>query len=98
MKPDQWLASRTVDRWLASRKEAALKIDPETADVYCEVTQIFDPYAVLRDLDPQDYYELRKMYFARAPGSDVWVLFSDLPKEVRERLWELHRSKFLVGW
>jgi hypothetical protein len=26
-------------------------------------------------------------YFARCPGSDVWVLFDDLPKAARDRLW-----------
>lgn len=28
-----------------------------------------------------------RIYFARSPGSDVWVSFYDLPKAARDRLW-----------
>jgi hypothetical protein len=32
------------ERWLAARKEAALRIDPETAQVFWEHGQVLDPY------------------------------------------------------
>jgi hypothetical protein len=34
------------EQWLALRKDAALRTDPETAEVYCEHGQICDPYGV----------------------------------------------------
>jgi hypothetical protein len=46
----------------------------------------------LRTLDewelPEEFHQVGREYFARAPGSDIWVRFSDLPDTVRERLWE----------
>jgi hypothetical protein len=82
----------TVDQWLAIRKEAALKIDPETAEVLWDYGQIADPYGVCPDLPPECECVGRN-YFARASGSDVWVWFGDLPNEVEKRLWKLHKSK-----
>ena len=32
-------------------------------------------------------------YFARAPGSDIWVLFDDLPEATRTALWDRHKQK-----
>jgi hypothetical protein len=32
-------------------------------------------------------------YFARSPGSDIWVCFRDLPEGTASSLWEKHRSK-----
>jgi hypothetical protein len=72
-------------QWLAIRKEAGLKIDPETAEVFWEHGQVPDPYG-LYDLTDEEYCVGRN-YFARAPGSDVWVSFDDLPDAVCDRLW-----------
>jgi len=36
----------TVEQWLAIRKEAALQIDAETAEVICSWGDIGDPYGV----------------------------------------------------
>ena len=38
----------TVEQWLATRKEAGLKIDPETAEVDWIYAQTLDPYGVYR--------------------------------------------------
>ena len=73
-------------QWLAVRKDAALRIDPEAAEVYCEHGQICDPYGV-EDLS-EEYQCIGRNYFARSPGSDVWVSFHDLPKVVCDRLWQ----------
>jgi hypothetical protein len=40
----------SVDQYLAIRKEAALKIDPDTAEVDWSYIQIMDPYGVRADL------------------------------------------------
>ena len=74
------------EQWLALRKDAALRIDPETAEVYCEHGQICDPYDV-EDLS-EEYQCIGRNYFARSPGIDVWVSFDDLPEVVCDRLWQ----------
>ena len=81
-----------VKEWLAIRREAGLKIDPETAEVYWVHAQTLDPYGVDPDL-PKEYQQIGREYFARAPGSDVWVWFGDLPKETEARLWKKYKSK-----
>jgi len=73
------------EQWLALRKDAALRIDPETAELFWDYGQSFDPYGVEDDL-PEEYQQIGRNYFARSPGSDVWVSFHDLPKVVRDRL------------
>ena len=78
--------------WLAVRKEAALKIDPETAEVDWRYAQVLDPYGVDPDL-PEKCQCIGREYFARSPGSDIWVHFHDLPEETRDAPWERHESK-----
>jgi len=75
---------RTRKQWLAVRKEAGLKIDPETAEVSWEHGSVRDPYG-LYDLTGEED-NIGRNYFARSPGS-VWVSFHDLPDVVRDRLW-----------
>jgi hypothetical protein len=76
----------TNEKWLAVRKEAALRIDPETAEVSWEYGQTLDPYRV-RDYLPEECQQIGRNYFARSPGSDLWVSFDDLPYAVCQRLW-----------
>ena len=80
-----------VDQWLAIRKEEGLKIDPSTAEVVWSYTQVLDPYGV--NPPPPEADCVGRAYFARRPGSDVWVEFGDLPEETRDALWERHKSK-----
>jgi hypothetical protein len=77
--------------WLTSRKEAGLKIDPETAEVEWTYAQTLDPYGVYPEL-PEECQQVGREYFARAPGSDVWVCFHDLPDATRDVLWEKHKA------
>ena len=72
----------TIEQWLAIRKDAALKIDPQTAEVEWWFAQTCDPYGIDRDL-PEEYQQIGREYFARDRGSDVWVWFGDLPAKVR---------------
>jgi hypothetical protein len=75
----------SLHRWLGIRKNAARRIDPATADVRWLFGLIMDPYCVNPDL-PDECRELDKVYFARAPGSNVWVSFDDLDESVRSAL------------
>jgi hypothetical protein len=85
------MATDDVKEWLAAREREGLRIDPETAEVMWRYVNIGDPY----DLDPGPPEEecIGRGYFARRPGSDIWVEFGDLPKETADRLEELHGRK-----
>jgi hypothetical protein len=76
---------------LAIRKEAGLKIDPETAEVFWEYGSVRDPYYLFEHGDDWED-NIGRNYFARSPGSDVWVWFGDLPEATRDALWEKHKS------
>ena len=82
----------SVDQWLKIRKEAALRIDPQTAEVEWTYAFTLDPYGVDPDL-PEECKLAGREYFACSPDSDIWVWFGDLPNEVKEELWNMHRSK-----
>jgi hypothetical protein len=83
-----------IEHWLAIRTEAGLKIDPETAEVDWNYGQTLDPYGVLDEWElPEEFHQVGREYWARSPGSDIWVNFGDLPDTVREKLWTKHRSR-----
>ena len=77
--------------WLEIRKQAALQIDPQTAEVMWTHGQILDPYGCY-DLSPEEYC-VGRVYFARSPDSDVWVCFYDLPKATLDELWRVIKSR-----
>jgi hypothetical protein len=81
----------TIEEFLAIRKGAALKIDPETAEVLRDYGQVFDPYGIYPNL-PHQWDCFGRTYFARSPNSEVWVSFDDLPKATREALWQRHKQ------
>src|SRR5262249_61213030 len=85
----------TVDQWLAIRKEAALHINPDTAEVFWCYAETLDPYG-LYDL-PKEYSQIGRAYFARAPESDVWVAFHDLSEPTRDALWQKLKASSGVG-
>jgi len=80
------------EQWLAIRRAAGLKIDPETAEVDWTYAQTLDPYGVVPDL-PEECEQIGREYFARSPDSDIWVHFSDLPEATSEALWKKHRQQ-----
>jgi hypothetical protein len=82
----------TVEYLRALRKAVGLQIDPESAEVEWTYAQTLDPYGDGLDL-PEEYQQVGREYFARSPGSNVWVCFNDLPDATRHALWEKHKSK-----
>jgi hypothetical protein len=88
----QWELSPEEKKWLEARKLAASQIDPETAEVEWTYVQILDPYGLCENI-PDELWQVGRGYFARSPGSDIWVSFDDLPDEVSNKLWAKHESK-----
>jgi hypothetical protein len=82
----------TVKYLDALRKAVGLHIDPETAEV--DWNYALDPYGECPGL-PEECQQLGRVYFARSPGSDVWINFGDLPKATRDALWK-RRSSWLA--
>jgi hypothetical protein len=76
---------RRKQQWLAIKKEAALKIDPETAEVFWNWGQVLDPYGIW-DLTEEEKC-IGRNYFARSQGGEELTSFDDLPDAVRDRLW-----------
>jgi hypothetical protein len=72
-----------VEASLAVRTEAAKDIDPQTAEVTWWIAATHDPYGLYYDLP---YKDVGKLFFACAPGSDIWVSFQDLPDATRSAL------------
>jgi hypothetical protein len=81
-----------IKEWLAVRKKAATKINAKTAEVDWIYAQTMDPYGVIPNI-PVEHQQVGREYLARAPGSDVWVWFGDLPRKVHDALWKKHKSK-----
>lgn len=75
-----------------ARAEAGRHIDPTTAEVHWAYRPALDPYGV--ESDPGKVVFVVREFFARSPGSDIWVAFCDLPMATADALWELHEHKF----
>jgi hypothetical protein len=80
-----------IEEFLAIRKSAGLKIDARSAEVTWCYAQTLDPYGIYEL--PEEYQQVGREYFARAPESDIWVCFGDLPRETRNALWEAHKHE-----
>jgi hypothetical protein len=92
MTETKFVDGMTVEQWLAIRKKAGLQIDPATAEVDWRYGAVFDPYEIEPDL-PEELQVAGRVYFARSPGSEVWVSFDDLSEVTRNALWEKHEGK-----
>jgi hypothetical protein len=79
--------SQGIEEWLSLRREAGKLINPETAEVTWTYIRTLDPYGIDSDL-PEELWDIGRQYFARAPGSDIWVSFYHLPDATRETLWK----------
>src|SRR5262245_55262493 len=82
---------RRIEEFRECRRQAGRKIDPETAEVIWIKGQIFDPYEI-DPLLPEEYQCVGSNGFARAPGSDIWVYFADLPDATVDALYKKHNS------
>jgi hypothetical protein len=74
------------DDYDAKCTAAGLQIDPETAQVTCWYGNYFDTYRMKPYLPGQLMGGSERLLFARAPGSDLWIFFADLPEATRKEL------------
>jgi hypothetical protein len=74
-------------RRMEERRSAGLLIDPSTAEIDWIYAQTLDPYDDGLPLLPE-FELIGREYFARAPGSDIWVSIGDLPKATRDAIWK----------
>jgi hypothetical protein len=74
------------------RKAVGFQIDPETAEVDWTYAQTLDPYGDDQNL-PEECQQVGREYFARCPGSDLWIWFGDLPDATRDALLKKHKSR-----
>ena len=68
------------------RIDAGKLIDPSTAKLHWGWGDILDVYGVL---DPIEETNIGRVYFLRAPDSDIWVNIYDLPEDTRDEFWRL---------
>lgn len=68
------LITLTFEQFSSWRRAAGRQIDPRTAEVMWDYRLTLDPYGVCSSL-PEEYQQAGREYFARAPGTDVWVAF-----------------------
>jgi hypothetical protein len=80
----QWRDKMDTEKFLAARRDEGRLIDPTTAETNWWWGQTLDPYGIL-ELSPEEY-QIQRLYFARRPGSDIWVEVGDLPEETREAI------------
>ena len=73
------------------RTLAGQRIDAQTAEVTWMWVEVMDPYSIEPNLPGASTRSWRE-FFARAPGSDTWVWFGDLPDATKAGLWQKHRS------
>jgi hypothetical protein len=84
-----------IEAFLAEAKAEAQKIDAETAEVTWDWREFFDPYCIY-SRPSEFHFQVGREYFARNPGSDVWVHFADLPAEMRLKLRHKRKPSFTV--
>jgi hypothetical protein len=79
----------------ALRRAAGRLIDPETAEITWHDVWLADPYDDQPDV-PATCNIVGDDFFTRVPGTNVWIVSSDLPKPTFDRIWEhrwLHRRR-----
>jgi hypothetical protein len=89
------ISSAEYDRRMEERRAAGLSIDPSTAQIERWCAQTLDPYGDGLPLLPGTE-QIGRENFARAPGSDIWVLFGDLPDATREAIWNRRERVTIV--
>jgi hypothetical protein len=82
----------TTEYLNALRRAVGQLIDPETADVNWWHVEMIDPYGD-HEYIPPHFQCTGRAHFARAPGTDVWIVSEDLPEATHKRLCEIHSSR-----
>jgi hypothetical protein len=81
------ISNAEYDRRMKERRAAGLLLDPSIAKIDWTYAHTCDPYNDGLAFHPQEE-QLGREYFARAPGSDIWVCVHDLPDATRDAIWE----------
>jgi hypothetical protein len=87
------MTANEKEAWLAIRKAEAEFIDPKTAEVTWSYQYTLDPYGL--DPEPPEESAVGREYFARRPGSDIWVLFDYLSQATVDALWARHKPTLM---
>ncbi len=87
-----------VEYLKALRRAAGRLIDPETAEISWHTVWLADPYGEYRDERDglTKYGDIDDDFFVLVPGTNLWIVSSDLPKATFDRIWEhrwLHRRR-----
>jgi hypothetical protein len=90
---DELLVSIRLKSFKALLRIVGQQIDPETAEVEWAYIQLIDPYGVFPQEIVDQHWCVGRGYFARAPGSDIWVEFGDFPDATTEALWPRIESR-----
>jgi len=81
------ISNAEYNRRMEERRAASLLIDPSTAEIDWDYAHTLDPYGDGLPLLPEEQ-QIGREYFARAPGSDIWVSIHDLPDATRDAIWK----------
>jgi hypothetical protein len=81
------ISEAEYNRRIEERRAAGLLIDPSTAEFDWNYAKTLDPYGDRLPLLPE-LEQVGREYFARAPDSDIWVNFGDLPDVTRDAIWK----------
>jgi hypothetical protein len=76
-----------IEAFREERRAEGARIDPEIAEVIFWYSDGVDPYLLWL---PLEMALIGRTYAARNPGSDIWVVFGDLPGETRKKLEHRH--------
>ena len=80
-------------QWLASRKEAGLKINIETCELGRWPANDCDPYGIKVDLNKEIYVQIGTNRFVRSAESRGWVCEDDLPLDKCKAMYDrIHRE------
>jgi hypothetical protein len=91
------IVRRPEVKWqLELRKQEGRKLDPRSAEID---NSLFEHLRSLRHLLrlPDDLVYVSKMYFAWAPGSEIWVVDSHLPEMTRKALCDRFAASMACG-
>jgi hypothetical protein len=79
-----------------ARIDAGKLIDPKTAEFAWGWAQVLDPYSDGLEI-PEEADCVGRVYFLRAPGSDVWVETRGLPDDTRSEFDRLLEAGYYSG-